>query len=64
MSSERLKKNYKVFYYFFLFLLFLVIIPDLGKTSGGSTRWLSFFGRDIQPSEFYKLFYMCGFAHI
>ena len=58
ISSERLKKNYKVFFYFFLFLLFLVIIPDLGKTSGGSTRWLSFFGRDIQPSEFYKLFYI------
>jgi len=58
ISSESLKKNYKVFFYFFLFLLFLVIIPDLGKTSGGSTRWLSFFGRDIQPSEFYKLFYI------
>ena len=58
MSTESLKRNYKLFFYFFLFLLFLVIIPDFGKTAGGSTRWLSFFGRDIQPSEFYKLFYI------
>ena len=58
LSSYKLKKNYKLFFYFFLFLLCLVLIPDIGKTAGGSTRWLSFFGRDIQPAEFYKLFYI------
>ena len=56
LSSENLKKNYKVFFYFFLFLLILGAIA--GKTAGGSTRWLSFSGYNIQPSEFFKLFYI------
>jgi cell division protein FtsW len=56
LSSENLKKNYKVFFYFFLFLLILGAIA--GKTAGGSTRWLSFYGYTIQPSEFFKLFYI------
>jgi len=56
LSSENLKKNYKVFFYFFIFLLILGAIA--GKTAGGSTRWLNFYGYTIQPSEFFKLFYI------
>ena len=58
LSSENLKKNYKVFLLFFLFLLVLVVIPDIGKTVNNSTRWLSYGGLNIQPSEFFKLFYV------
>ena len=56
INSESLKKNHKVFFLFFLFLLLLVYL--VGTTVGGSTRWLRFGFLNIQPSEFYKLFYI------
>ena len=58
LSTENLKINYKIFFLFFLFFLFLVLIPGLGKTVNNSTRWLSFFGLNMQPAEFFKLFYI------
>ena len=64
ISTETLKKYYIIFLSFFIFLLFLVTLDSLGKKVGGSTRWLSFSGYTIQPSEFFKLFYiiwLCAF---
>ena len=64
LSTYNIKKNYKVFFYFFITLLIIVVIPNIGNTVGGSTRWLSFYGFNLQPSEFYKLFYivwLCAF---
>ena len=58
LSSEDLRKYNKLFFLFFLFSLILVIIPGLGKTVNYSTRWLSYGGFNIQPSEFFKLFYI------
>ena len=64
LSSANLKKYNKIFFLFFLFLLILVIIPGVGKTVNYSTRWLSYGALNIQPSEFFKLFYiiwLCAF---
>ena len=58
LSSENLRKYNKLFFLFFLFFLILVIIPGLGKTVNYSTRWLSYGGLNLQPSEFFKLFYI------
>lgn len=42
---------------FIISLLFtlLVLIPGLGYSSGGATRWLSIFGVSFQPAEFLKV---------
>ena len=58
LSSENLRKYNKIFFLFFLFFLILVIIPGIGKTVNNSTRWLSYGFLNIQPSEFFKLFYI------
>ena len=65
ISSENLKKNYKVLLFFFLSLLIMVEL--FGKTVGGSTRWLSIGSLGFQPSEFFKLFFivwLCAFLDI
>lgn len=49
---------------FALFLLILVLIPGIGKTVNGSTRWISFGILNIQVSEVVKLFlliYVAGY---
>ncbi len=33
----------------------LLLIPGLGRSSGGNSNWINFFGATIQPSEFLKL---------
>ena len=58
LSTENLKKFSKLFYLISFLLLCLVLIPGLGHTANGSTRWLSYGGFNIQPSEFFKLFYI------
>ena len=45
--------------FLFLFgvvLLLLVLIPGIGKTVNGSSRWLSLFVINLQPSELMKMF--------
>jgi len=64
ISTEFLKKNYFVLLIFFLFSLLLVNLNIFTKEAGGSARWLIFAGYQIQPSEFFKLFYivwLCAF---
>ena len=49
---------------FALFLLILVLIPGIGKTVNGSTRWISLGILNIQVSEVVKLFlliYVAGY---
>ena len=49
---------------FALFLLVLVLIPGIGKTVNGSTRWLSLGLINLQVSELVKLFlviYVAGY---
>ena len=47
-----------------MLLLLIVILPGLGKTVNGSTRWISLGSINIQPSELAKLFlvaYLAGY---
>lgn len=47
-----------------LALLVLVLIPGVGRTVNGSTRWIGFGGLNLQVSELAKLFliaYMAGY---
>lgn len=64
VSTESLKKNYFILLIFFLFLLLLVNLNIFTREAGGSSRWLSYESLNIQPSEFFKLFYivwLCAF---
>lgn len=45
-----------------MFLLLLVLIPGVGKTVNGSTRWISFGSMNFQPSELAKLFLVAYLA--
>jgi len=45
-----------------MFLLLLVLIPGVGKTVNGSTRWISFGSLNFQPSELAKLFLVAYLA--
>lgn len=49
------KKNAKLILLFAIFLLMIVLIPGIGKTVGGSRRWLGIGGFGGQPSEIAKL---------
>ena len=58
INSYNLKKYSILFFLFFSFLLAIVLLPGIGKDVYGSQRWLSYAGFNIQPSEFFKLFYI------
>lgn len=49
------ERNSKTLFIFGLFLLVLVLVPGLGKTVNGSSRWLTIAGVRIQVSEVFKL---------
>ncbi len=44
-------------------ILLLVLVLVMGKEVYGANRWLSFFGMQVQPSEFAKLGAIIGVAH-
>ncbi|MGM0414177.1 MAG: putative lipid II flippase FtsW [Bacillota bacterium] len=48
-------KNSKKLLFLSFTLLILVLIPGIGKTAGGATRWISLGFFDFQPSEAVKL---------
>lgn len=49
---------------FFTGLIMLVMVLLFGKATGGSRRWLSFFGFTFQPSEFAKIFFLVVMAKL
>lgn len=63
------KINYKIFRKFSFYILLssiiltsLVFIPKLGLTLNGSTRWLTFAGKTIQPIEILNLAFVIYWA--
>lgn len=54
LNTNFLSKNYKFFYIIGIILLLLVLIPMLGRKSGGATRWIQFLSFTIQPIEIAK----------
>jgi cell division protein FtsW len=60
------EKHGPILFVFGLFLLVLVLIPGVGITVNGSSRWISLMGIRIQASEFMKLasiVYIAGYVN-
>lgn len=58
MSNLHYRHLRKYAFYIFLFTLgltLLVLVPQLGMTHGGATRWIQFGGFTLQPAELLKL---------
>jgi cell division protein FtsW len=45
-----------------IFLLLLALVPLIGSTANGATRWIGIGGAKIQPSEFLKPMFAVGMA--
>ncbi|MGU9957900.1 MAG: putative lipid II flippase FtsW [Arenicellales bacterium WSBS_2016_MAG_OTU3] len=56
ISLDWLQKNSIYIVFFGIGLLVLVLVPGIGKTVNGSTRWISLASFTVQPSEFVKMF--------
>lgn len=48
----------------FLGLIWLTLVPGLGTTVNGATRWISIFGIPVQPSELIKPFLVVQAARV
>ncbi|WP_071517291.1 putative peptidoglycan glycosyltransferase FtsW [Geitlerinema sp. PCC 9228] len=48
----------------FLALIWLTLVPGLGNTVNGATRWISIFGVPVQPSELIKPFLVVQAARV
>lgn len=55
INYKSYKKVSYIGYIFALFLLILVLVPGVGQTRNGATRWLSIAGNTFQPSEIMKI---------
>jgi cell division protein FtsW len=53
-----------VFYFLALVLLALPLIPGLGLTLNGASRWLNIFGYTFQPVEIFKFFFINFYANL
>jgi cell division protein FtsW len=62
VSTEAIERWSRGFLIAALALLVIVLIPGIGRTVNGSTRWISFVFFNIQPSELAKLFLIVFFA--
>lgn len=56
------KRIYKLIYVFSVLILFLVLIPGIGSTGGGATRWVYLGFVSFQPSEITKIGLIIGLA--
>ena len=51
-----------IFYLFSLIMLALPLLPGLGLTLNGASRWISVFGYTFQPVEIFKFFFINFYA--
>ena len=63
INTNILSKNHKFFYIIGIVLLILVLVPILGRKSGGATRWIQVFSFSLQPIEIAK-YMLLIFTHI
>jgi cell division protein FtsW len=56
------KKYSLLIFLFSLILTGLVLIPGIGQTHGGATRWIEVLGYSFQPVEFLKIGFIIYFA--
>lgn len=64
IPMEQWRKIGPILVFLGIFLLLLVLIPGVGKTVNGATRWVPLGGFNLQSSEFMKLFmvlYIAGY---
>jgi cell division protein FtsW len=57
-------RNAQWFLFFFLVLLLLILLPGVGTTVNGATRWISLGSVPIQPSELIKPFLILQAASV
>jgi cell division protein FtsW len=53
-----------VLYFLALILLALPLIPGLGLTLNGASRWINVFGYSLQPVEIFKFFFINFYASL
>ncbi len=67
MAGQPLKKTLKyspVIVLFLLLLIFATLVPGLGKTTMGASRWIAVGSFSVQPSELIKPFLVLQAAYI
>ena len=65
IPMKQWERSGAILYFIGLLLLVVVLIPGVGTTVNGATRWIRVAGFSIQTSEFMKLFlviYMAGYV--
>ena len=55
ISIKRIQDFSTMLLFVNLFLLILVLVPGIGHTVNGATRWINIYGFYFQPSEWFKL---------
>ena len=56
------KKIYRPIYWFSVGILLLVLIPNIGSSGGGASRWINIGFTQFQPSEITKIGLIIGLA--
>jgi cell division protein FtsW len=64
LNLKLLQRLASIFYFFALILLALPLIPGLGMTLNGASRWINVFNYSFQPVEIFKFFFINFYANL